>query len=59
MMMLRFHYHWLHLESGKTGVSTQQFMDTKSFLTNLNHWNMDPRWKYWATPDQLTGQPVE
>lgn len=46
-LMMKLSYHWLHIPTGKTGVSTQRFTDRGDFLRKLANWNRDPRWKYW------------
>jgi hypothetical protein len=43
-------YHWLHFETGKTGVTEQKFVSRSHFLELLDLWNQDGRWKYWSKP---------
>jgi hypothetical protein len=43
-------YHWLHLDTQKTGETTNKFLSRRHFLELLDHWNADHRWKYWSKP---------
>jgi len=46
--MTEFEYHWHHIPTGKSGMSSQSFMGLWKFLEAMNGWNRDPRWKYWS-----------
>ncbi len=46
--MHEFKYFWLHLLTGKKGVSSHQhFTNRREFLEAMSNWNNDQRWKYW------------
>jgi len=47
--MYEFTYHWLHIPTGKTGVTTQEFFDRDDLLVKLNRWNgqLPGTWQYW------------
>ena len=46
---MTFTYHWLHIPTGKTGLSTGQFENRLEFLKFLNRCNSQSAgtWQYW------------
>lgn len=51
--MWEIKYHWLQLESGKTGTTTRMFLSKEECLQLVNEWNNDDRWKYWVNLTDL------
>ncbi len=48
--MRKYKYYWLHMPTGKTGESTQEFLNDLELLRNVNDWNRaGNQWKYWTS----------
>lgn len=48
----KWRYGWLHLPTGKTGVSeTFADFDDRQFISALSWWNQSNEWRYWPLSD--------
>ncbi len=43
----RVTYNWQNLGTGKTGTTTAVFPSRTKFLSEMDNWNRDDRWKFW------------